>query len=323
MYARTFSSVLTTFAVGAGAAAPPQAVAQVVRPSPGHRPVDHDVAVEQHRESVAEQQTSTAEAEVSDAGHQYDVSGLASAEDLATPSPAASRAEHLGRALRIPVATAFATPLTASQDTCMGSRVFGFQVASFGISFATTWQDRNCRRLKNARQLFALGYPEAAVQLLCMDEEVYAAMERAGTPCPGVRFISLPPEPPPAAEPPPLISFDDVLFDFDRSTLRPEASAILDPLLAMLQADPSMSIDIEGHTDWIGSDAYNQGLSQRRAQAVVNWLVAHGIARERISAVGRGESEPVATNHTAAGRQLNRRVEIRRRDPNPPLASGG
>lgn len=324
MYARTFSSVLTTFAVGAGAAAPPQAVAQVVRAAPGHRPVDHDVAVEQHRETVSEQRSTAVRPEVSDAGHEYDVSGLASAEDLAAPGPSASRAEHLGRALRIPVATAFAAPLTASQDTCMGSRVFGFQAASFGVSFATTWQDRNCRRVKNARQLLALGYPEAAVQLLCMDEEVYDAMERAGTPCPSVvRFTPIADAPEPEPAPPPLITFDDVLFDFDRETLRPEASRILEPLLAMLQADPGMSIDIEGHTDWIGSDAYNQDLSQRRAQAVVNWLVAHGIARERISAVGRGESEPVATNETAAGRQLNRRVEIRRRDPNPPLASGG
>src|SRR5690606_13331894 len=107
------------------------------------------------------------------------------------------------------------------------------------------------------------------------------------------------PLPEPEPEPAPLISFDDVLFDFDRATLRPEADAILEPLLAMLQADPAMSIDIEGHTDWIGSDAYNQGLSQRRAQAVVDWLVARGVDRARISAVGRGESEPVASNETA------------------------
>lgn len=320
MYGRTFSSVLATFAVGAGAAAPPPAMAQV-RAVPGHRGVDDDIAANRRDETRSVR--STRAPAVNSGAQQYDVSSLVSSEELAAAESRASRAEHMSRALRVPVAGAFAAPLTASQDTCMGSRTFGFQVMGFGVSFATTWQDRNCRRLKNARQLFALGYPAAAVQLLCMGQEVYEAMERAGTPCPGVRFISLPPEPPPASEPPPLMSFDDVLFDFDRSTLRPEASAILHPLLAMLQADPSMSIDIEGHTDWIGSDAYNQGLSQRRAQAVVNWLVAHGIARGRISAVGRGESEPVAANDTAAGRQLNRRVEIRRRDTNPPLASGG
>jgi outer membrane protein OmpA-like peptidoglycan-associated protein len=321
MYGRTFSSVLATFAVGAGAAAPPPAMAQV-RAVPGHRGVDDDVA---NTPRGGETRNVRPAANAGNTGaQQYDVSGLVSGEELAATEPSASRAEHTGRALRVPVASAFSAPLTASQDTCMGSRSFGFQAMGFGVSFATTWQDRNCRRLKNARQLFALGYPEAAVQLLCMDEEVYAAMQRAGTPCPSVRLVSLQPEPPPAPEAtPPLISFDDVLFDFDRATIRPDAAPVLEPLLAMLQTDPSMNIDIEGHTDWIGSDAYNQGLSQRRAQAVVNWLVSRGIARERISAVGQGESEPVATNDTAAGRQLNRRVEVRRRDHIPPLASGG
>jgi OOP family OmpA-OmpF porin len=75
-----------------------------------------------------------------------------------------------------------------------------------------------------------------------------------------------------------------------------------------------MKVDIEGHTDWVGADAYNLRLSQRRAQAVVNWLVAHGISRDRMRAVGKGEREPIATNTTAAGRQLNRRTEVRRWD---------
>jgi outer membrane protein OmpA-like peptidoglycan-associated protein len=81
----------------------------------------------------------------------------------------------------------------------------------------------------------------------------------------------------------------------------------------MLQRDPSLSVDIEGHADWMGSDEYNIRLSQRRAQAVVDWLVAHGIARERLNAVGKGEREPIASNETAEGRQLNRRVEVHRR----------
>jgi outer membrane protein OmpA-like peptidoglycan-associated protein len=227
-----------------------------------------------------------------------------------------------GRGRRIAAATALAPSLTATQDTCMGSRTFGVQAMDVGFSFATVWRDAQCRRVKNARQLFLLGYREAAVQLLCMDDEVREAMRRAGTPCEGVvRLIRLEPEPEP--EPPPLLSFDDVLFDFDRATIRADALPILEPLFEMLRNDPAMSIEIEGHTDWVGSDAYNHGLSQRRAQAVVDWLVSRGIARERISAAGRGESEPIATNATAAGRQLNRRVEVRRRDPHPPSASGG
>jgi outer membrane protein OmpA-like peptidoglycan-associated protein len=238
----------------------------------------------------------------------YDVAGL-----IETQSSQSQGATYHGP--RIPVRSAYATNLVASEDTCMGSRVFGVQAAGFGISIARTWQDRTCRRIKNARQLDALGYRRAAVALLCQDDEVFTAMRRAGTPCPELELVTFDPPPPPApqAEPPPLISFDDVLFDFDRSTLRPEANAILAPALEMLRADPDMAVEIEGHTDWIGSDAYNDGLSQRRAQAVVEWLAARGIARERISAVGRGEGEPVASNATAAGRQLNRRVEVRRR----------
>lgn len=240
------------------------------------------------------------------AGGAYDVAGVV--ETAEAPPQGASY-----HGPRIPVPTAYAGPIIASEDTCMGSRSFGLQLAGFGVSFATTWQDRQCRRIKNARQLNALGYQRAAIALLCQDDEVFAAMERAGTPCPGLELVTFEPPAPEPPTPPPLITFDDVLFDFDRSTLRPAADSILQPALEMLQADSEMAIEIEGHTDWIGSDAYNDGLSQRRAQAVVEWLVARGIARERISAVGRGESEPVATNVTAAGRQLNRRVEVRRR----------
>jgi outer membrane protein OmpA-like peptidoglycan-associated protein len=246
-----------------------------------------------------------------DVAGQYNLSGLLDASSLSTASTASA---HHRRPLRIPVATAYAAPLTASQDTCMGSRTFGIQAMGFGISFATTWQDVSCRRIHNARALDAMGYHGAAIALLCMDEEVHDAMDRAGTPClqaARAHFEPPPPEPQPEITPPPLATYS-VLFDFDKSNLRPEADAILAPLLATLRADPNLAVDIEGHTDWVGSDAYNLRLSQRRAQAVVEWLIAHGIARERLQAVGKGESQPVATNQTAAGRQLNRRVEIRR-----------
>lgn len=241
------------------------------------------------------------------AGGSYDVAGVVETQTINVQHGASYHGP------RIPVPTAHAANIIASEDTCMGSRSFGLQLAGFGVSIATTWQDRQCRRIKNARQLDALGYRRAAIALLCQDEEVFDAMERVGTPCPGLELVRFEPPPPEPAEPPPLITFDDVLFDFDRSTLRPEADAILLPVLEMLQADPAMAIDIEGHTDWIGSDAYNDGLSQRRAQVVVDWLAARGIDRVRIRAAGRGESEPVATNRTAAGRQLNRRVEVHRR----------
>jgi len=213
-----------------------------------------------------------------------------------------------------PAATAYAAPLSASQDTCMRSHSLGLQAIGFGFSIASTREDVSCRRRHNARALDELGYRDAALQLLCFDKDVRRAMERAGTPCAqSARHMQSPPPPPaePAAQPPPIATYA-VLFDFDNYRLRPEAGEILAPLLASLQADPTLNVDIEGHTDWVGSDAYNLRLSQRRAQAVVNWLIAHGVARERMRAFGRGERAPIASNETAAGRQLNRRTEVRR-----------
>lgn len=335
--------MLVTLAVGAGATAT-QAAAQDScngascggrRPSAGVRqgesadpaPLlrsDEAHAVIEFASWRAPTPQRAAAAEPPPAAAQYDTAGLVSSEDLAASPQPASVGSRRYRGPRIPAATAFAASLIATDDTCMGSRSFGVQAMGFGVSFATTWQDRSCRRLKNARALDALGYRPAAIQLLCQDTEVWRAMERAGTPCPlqTVNHETTPadaPEPEPP-QPAPIASYD-VLFDFDSARLRPEGEAILQPLLAMLQADPAMSVDIEGHTDWVGTDAYNRRLSQRRAQAVVDWLVAHGIERGRMRAVGRGEAEPVADNRSAAGRQQNRRVEVRRRPP-PALAAG-
>ena len=104
-----------------------------------------------------------------------------------------------------------------------------------------------------------------------------------------------------------------ILFDFDKATLRPESASALRQLLAALESNPSMDVDIEGHTDAVGDDAYNLALSERRAQSVVAWLADNGIAVSRLKAVGRGETMPVASNDTADGRALNRRVEVRLR----------
>ena len=78
-----------------------------------------------------------------------------------------------------------------------------------------------------------------------------------------------------------------------------------------MQQNPDiLKVQVEGHTDSVGTDAYNDGLSQRRSQAVVEYLVSKGIARDRLAAVGLGESKPIASNDTAKGRAMNRRTEF-------------
>jgi len=102
-----------------------------------------------------------------------------------------------------------------------------------------------------------------------------------------------------------------VHFDFNKYNIRPDARAILDEAVRILKERADIAIAIEGHTDGVGSDAYNMKLSNRRAQAVKTYLVDHGIAAKRIVGVeGFGKRQPVASNDTAEGRAQNRRVEL-------------
>ncbi len=102
----------------------------------------------------------------------------------------------------------------------------------------------------------------------------------------------------------------DVLFDFDKADIRPDAAKALADLATIIAAYPKGRVELEGHTDSKGDDAYNQRLSERRAQAVASWLTAHhGVDPARMTTRGRGETRPVADNTTDAGRQKNRRVE--------------
>lgn len=103
----------------------------------------------------------------------------------------------------------------------------------------------------------------------------------------------------------------DVLFDFDKADVRSDAASALAHLATLIRAYPSGRADLEGHTDSKGDDAYNQRLSQRRAEAVKRWLVEReGIDAGRLATRGAGESRPVASNGDDAGRQRNRRVEV-------------
>lgn len=94
--------------------------------------------------------------------------------------------------------------------------------------------------------------------------------------------------------------------------MKPKAEAALDVLSNALKRRPNLRVRVAGYTDSTGTEDYNIGLSQRRANAVVNGLAARGIHRDRMEAVGFGETNPIADNMTAAGRALNRRVDVMR-----------
>ncbi|MCE9682368.1 OmpA family protein [Halomonas alkalisoli] len=139
--------------------------------------------------------------------------------------------------------------------------------------------------------------------LLCAD--------RTPAPAPVVEREPMP-EPAPAPAPvfEPVVLDSEVTFAFDSSEIRPAAHRELDQVANTLRENPEMRVRIEGHTDHIGSAEYNEGLSQRRADSVRDFLVSRGIAANRMTTVGYGESRPVATNETDEGRARNRRVEI-------------
>jgi outer membrane protein OmpA-like peptidoglycan-associated protein len=102
----------------------------------------------------------------------------------------------------------------------------------------------------------------------------------------------------------------DVKFDFDKAAVKPESQGDIKALADFMSQYPSTSTVVEGHTDSVGTDAYNQGLSERRANAVRDVLVnQYGVGGDRVSSVGYGESRPVADNSTSEGRAINRRVE--------------
>jgi outer membrane protein OmpA-like peptidoglycan-associated protein len=107
----------------------------------------------------------------------------------------------------------------------------------------------------------------------------------------------------------------DVLFDFNSSALRPESRSTLRELANNFSRYPDNRIVVEGHTDSIGSEQYNQRLSEQRAANVADYLIDNGVPASNIIVYGYGELRPKATNDTAEGRQLNRRVEIHIRAP--------
>jgi outer membrane protein OmpA-like peptidoglycan-associated protein len=131
-------------------------------------------------------------------------------------------------------------------------------------------------------------------------------------PAPAPAYVA-PPEPAPVYVAPPApqkLVLDGVNFDFDKSVIRPEDFDNLDKDVATLKEWGDVNVEVAGHTDSIGTDEYNIGLSLRRANAVRNYLINKSVSADRLTVKGYGESQPVADNATAAGRFQNRRVEL-------------
>ena len=200
---------------------------------------------------------------------------------------------------------------------CVAVSAISLNAAAQGSSAYWTQPAGNNVAWKNATGLCwragywspAMATRECDADLLPKPAPIPAALVAPPPPAPQAPA----PKPPPAAPKPVAqkVTFAaDLLFDFDKSALKPEGRNKLDDL-----AQKAKAIDLEvviaiGHTDSIGSDAYNQKLSMRRAESVKAYLVSKGVPTDRIYTEGKGEKQPVASNKTREGRASNRRVEI-------------
>jgi len=168
-----------------------------------------------------------------------------------------------------------------------------------------------------------LGRQAAEIYWICRTAEAMALLGQArnlakeAESCRPAAVVTPPPPPPqalapvasaPAARQP--ISFHAVNFDFDKSNLKPEAKVELDRAVKIMQDNPDVVLELQGNTDSVGTDSYNQALGKRRADAVFNYMKAKGINPNRLKAVSFGKGKPVASNATDEGRAQNRRVDL-------------
>ena len=187
-----------------------------------------------------------------------------------------------------------------------------------GAQEINNWRNASGEVWKNAAgQCWRSGaWTPATAAAGCDGAVVPTAPKAAPAPAPAPQAAPAPaPAPAPKAAPAPAAASKvtyaaDAFFDFDKSVLKPEGKAKLDDLASKVKAINLEVIIAVGHTDSVGSDAYNQKLSVRRAEAVKAYLVSKGIEKNRVYTEGKGEKQPVADNKTKEGRAKNRRVEI-------------
>lgn len=140
-------------------------------------------------------------------------------------------------------------------------------------------------------------------------------LEKAPAPAPPV-VVAPKPAPAPAPEVKPVVVIERVVlrginFDFDKAVVKPEFAPVLDVAAGILKEQSNLKVVVEGHTCSMGSEAYNQKLSDRRAKAVKEYLVKKGVKADNLSTAGHGELQPMANNKTKSGREMNRRVEFK------------
>jgi outer membrane protein OmpA-like peptidoglycan-associated protein len=207
----------------------------------------------------------------------------------------------------------FSAGCTASNrvNNCIAGAIVG---AGVGAAIGAGTGGNNHEHSDNAMLGAGIGaVVGGALGCLLTKEEVEAAPPPPPAPPPAPPAE---PEPAPPAPAPRRIILRGVNFDYDKSNIKSQFVPILDEAAQTLKDNPDITVSVEGHTDSIGSDEYNQRLSERRAQAVKQYLVSKGIASSRLSTVGKGELEPIASNtedgrDNPEGRAMNRRAELK------------
>ena len=207
------------------------------------------------------------------------------------------------------VASLFATAALASSFASVSAQTVDNWVSGTGLPWKNgtnelCWRD---------------GSWTPATALAGCDGAPMAAPAPAPAPAPPPAPAPMAPPAPPPPPPPPVVAAPtsekvtfaaDAFFDFDKSTLKPEGRAKLDDLVGKMSGLNLEVIIAVGHTDSVGTVAYNQKLSIQRSEAVKGYLVSKGVEKNRVYTEGKGEKQPVADNKTAEGRAKNRRVEI-------------
>ncbi len=182
--------------------------------------------------------------------------------------------------------------------------------ASEGAQYCPEKLDKARALAKEGVETFWACNTTEAYRILAEARKVAAEVEQCQAP---VAAPTPAPTPVPAPTPKPVakaVVLQTIYFEFDKAELTPVAQAILDDNAAALLANPEITVEVAGHTCNIGTEEYNQKLSERRAQAAIDYLVKKGVARSRMVLVGYGETRPAYPNDSKANRSQNRRVEF-------------